>query len=147
MTPSQIEGMIDRIVGIFPSHQVSRNTMKSTWSLDDFLLSVDVEDGRKVISLVEAHGKIPSLPEMKQLFRRMWDVNAIHQKITVRCDVCRNTGWDDGFRETEEIMGQYAVTQERYTETHFGVTYTVVQPCACPHGQERGKGMRKRQTV
>ena len=147
MTPTQIEGMIDRIVGIFPTHNVSRNTMKSTWALDDLLLSVDVDDARKVISLVEAHGKIPSLPEMKQLFRRMWDANAIHQKVEVRCDVCHDTGWDDGFREAQEIMGQYKVTQERYTETHWGMTYTVVHPCACPHGQERAKGMRKPQTV
>lgn len=145
MTPAQIEGMIDRMAGIFPASNFSRNAMKSTWSMDDFLLSVDVEDARKVISLVEAHGKIPSLPEMKNLFRRMWDANAIHQKVVVRCDVCRDTGWDDGYREAEEIMGQVRVTQERYTEVHWGNTYTVVVPCACPHGEERAAGLRKRQ--
>lgn len=142
MTPAQIEGMIDRIAGIFPSSNFSRNAMKSTWSMDDFLLTVDVEDARKVMDLVEIHGKIPSLPEIKQLLRTMWDKGAVYQKIEIKCDVCRNTGWDDGFRETEEIMGQFRVTQERYTEVHWGNTYTVVYPCACPHGQEREKGLR-----
>ena len=129
MTPAQIEGMIDRIVGIFPAHNVSRNTMKSTWGQDLYLLSIDVDDARKVMPLVEQHGKIPSLPEMKRMFSEMFNKNS---KITFTgCDICNGDGWDTGLR-VEEREGVGVVVQDLFTETdEEGVTRTVVKRCAC----------------
>lgn len=122
MTPAQIEGMIDRIVGIFPAHNVSRNTMKSTWSQDTYLLSVDVDDARKVIEKVEEHGRIPSLPEIKSMFGSMFNAN---RKIVFNaCDICNGDGWDTGWRSNDPTGGFF-------TETFLGNTYTVVKRCAC----------------
>lgn len=136
MKPMQIEGMIDRIVGIFPAHNVSRNAMKSTWSQDDYLLDVDVNLARQVIPLVEAHGRIPSLPEIKQMFRQLMQTHRVSEEA-VTCAVCDSTGWDNGRRIERTANGSYEITHEFATETHLGNTYTVVRPCFCPIGAVR----------
>lgn len=146
MTPAQIEGMIDRICGIYPTNNVYRKGMRSTWSLDDFLLSVDVDDARKVLAIVEMHGKIPTLPEMKQMFRQMWGGNTLGERVVVKCEICTETGWDTGMRFTQPVLGTSSLAQGFYTETHLGNEYTVVSPCACPHGQERAKALRQLQS-
>ena len=144
MTPAQIEGFIDRICGIYPTNNVYRKGMRSTWALDDFLLDVDVDDGRKVLALVEQHGKIPSLPEMKQLFRQMWGGKATPTSITARCEVCNESGWDNGWRTTE-VDNFHTIEADFYTEEHMGHTYRVVKPCVCPHGRERAAALRQLQ--
>lgn len=144
MTPAQIEGMIDRICGIYPTSNVYRKGMRSTWSLDEFLLTVDVEDGRKVMDLVELHGKIPSLPEIKQMLRTMWNKDAVHQPIVVKCEICANSGWDTGIRLRYEPTAVYerVMTHDITTTQFLGNTYSVVHPCACPNGQERAQVLR-----
>ncbi len=125
MTPAQIEGMIDRIVGVFPAHNVSRNTMKATWGQDTYLLSIDVDDARKVMPLVEEFGKIPSLPEIKRMFSQLFNAN---RKIEFKaCDICHGDGWDTGLR----VGANGVILQDYYTETENGNTYTVVRRCAC----------------
>lgn len=145
MTPAQIEGMIDRICGIYPTSNIYRKGMRSTWSLDDFMLSVDVEDGRKVLQFVEMHGKIPSLPEMKQMFRAMWNKQPTNERVQIKCEVCAETGWDDGIRMERDSTAVYGwkMVQGLSTEQFQGNTYTVVRPCACPHGQERAAALRQ----
>lgn len=128
MTPSQIEGMIDRIVGIFPAHNVSRNTMKATWGQDTYLLSLDVDDARKVIDLVEQHGRIPSLPEIKAMFGQLFNAN--RKVVFTACDICDGNGWDTGWRITQ-LTDVESLHASFYTETHLGKTYTVVKRCAC----------------
>jgi len=34
VTPMQIEGMVDRICGLFPTTQIGRNTVKNAWSVE-----------------------------------------------------------------------------------------------------------------
>jgi hypothetical protein len=46
-TNAQIEGMVDRICGLFPTTQIGRNTVKNAWVTDEFLLDADVDDARK----------------------------------------------------------------------------------------------------
>lgn len=103
--------------------------MKATWGQDTYLLSVDVDDARRVIDLVERHGRIPSLPEMKQLFSQLFNQN---RKVEfAACDICNGDGWDSGLRLGYDDNGNSVVTQERYTETENGITYNVVRRCAC----------------
>jgi hypothetical protein len=118
--------MIDRICGIYPAHQVSRNTMKATWGQDTYLLSADVEDARRVMPLVEEFGKIPSLPEMKRLFGRLFNENL--KLEASECTDCDSTGWDTGMRTTFK-GGVYEIIHDYYTEASLGRTYTVVRPC------------------
>jgi hypothetical protein len=117
VTPAQIEGMIDRICGIYATQNVSRNSMKGAWSQDEFLLGIPVERGREVLVLVEAHGKIPSLPEIKQMFHRILRSSGGVAGVTKEnCQMCGGSGWhsgvsegnDDGFREWFEQGGYYA---------------------------------------
>ena len=53
MTPAQIEGMIDRICGLFPTTQIGRNTVKNAWTKDDFLLDATVEEARLVTDWIK----------------------------------------------------------------------------------------------
>lgn len=125
MTPMQIEGMVDRICGLFPTTIIGRNTVKNAWTTDEFLLNSSVEDARKATDWIKINSeKFPaSLREMHNIFRK---VNGSHQiKSEMSCDVCNGELWDDGIRFDEngrQLNDQYTV------ELH-GQIYKVVRPC------------------
>jgi len=123
VTPAQIEGMIDRICGMYATHNVGRNSMKGAWTQDDFLLDVPVETGRDVLPLVEAHGKIPSLPEIKNLIRRVMRHDGGVAGVTnPNCTICGGSGWD---------CGVTADNYEGYTRIEKGITYRFSKLCPC----------------
>ena len=124
MTPIQIDSMIDRICGMYPTTPVPRNGMKALWREDALLLSVDVKQGREVMVLVEKHNTIPSLPEIKSMVRTIL-------KETVGsvppCTICNGTGWDDGMRIEDGVLVHdlYTVVDVR------GKVCTTVIRCEC----------------
>lgn len=123
MTPAQIEGMIDRICGMYATHNVGRNSMKGAWTQDDFLLDVPVETGRDVLPLVEAHGKIPSLPEIKNMIRRVMRHDGGVAGVTnPNCTICGGSGWDSGVAHGID---------EGYTFQEKGITYRFSKVCPC----------------
>lgn len=103
--------------------------MKATWGQDTYLLSIDVDDARKVMPLVEEHGKIPSLPEIKRMFSQLFNNN---RKVEFKaCNICNGDGWDTGLR-VEMRNGMSVVVQDFYTEKDaFGNAVTVVKRCSC----------------
>lgn len=125
MTPMQIEGMVDRICGLFPTTIIGRNTVKNAWTTDEFLLNASVEDARKATDWIKINSeKFPaSLREMHNIFRK---VTGSHQiKSEMLCDVCNGELWDDGVRfdkNDRQISDQFTV------ESH-GQIYKVVRPC------------------
>jgi hypothetical protein len=124
VTPIQIDSMIDKICGMYPTTPVPRNGMKALWREDALLLSVDVKQGREVMVLVEKHNTIPSLPEIKTMVRTI-------MKGTVGsvppCTVCNGTGWDDGLRIEDGI-----VVHDLYTVVDVrGKVCTTVIRCEC----------------
>ena len=124
MTPIQIDSMIDKICGMYPTTPVPRNGMKALWREDALLLSVDVKQGREVMVLVEKHNTIPSLPEIKTMVRTI-------MKGTVGsvppCTVCNGTGWDDGLRIEDGV-----VVHDLYTVVDVrGKVCTTVIRCEC----------------
>ena len=131
MTPMQIEGMIDRICGLFPTTQIGRNTVKNTWVVDDFLLAADLEDSRKALDWIKLNSeKFPSsLREMHNIIRKVQNKTEIQSEIS--CDLCNGTLWDDGI--TYSADGRQLT--EQYTVTDLGNTYKVVLPCRNCRGQ------------
>ena len=124
MTPIQIDSMIDKICGMYPTTPVPRNGMKALWREDALLLSIDVKQGREVMVLVEKHNTIPSLPEIKSMVRTI-------MKETVGsvppCTVCNGTGWDDGLRIEDGF-----VVHDLYTVVDVrGKVCTTVIRCEC----------------
>ena len=124
MTPIQIDSMIDKICGMYPTTPVPRNGMKALWREDALLLSIDVKQGREVMVLVEKNNTIPSLPEIKTMVRTI-------MKGTVGsvppCTVCNGTGWDDGLRIEDGI-----VVHDLYTVVDVrGKVCTTVIRCEC----------------
>ncbi len=89
MTPKQIETMVDRICAMFPTVPVPRNGIKELWKEDALLLAADVKDGRAVMDLVERLGTIPSLPQLKGMFRSL----KAEQATQLVCAVCDGTSW------------------------------------------------------
>ena len=127
MTPAQIEGMVDRICGLFPTTQIGRNTVKNAWVIDDFLLDASVEEARKVTDWIKANSdKFPqSLRELHNIFRKVRTLGVKNQPIEVSCDICKGMLWDDGIRYTENGVR----LSEHYEVEVQGHTYKVVRPC------------------
>ena len=126
MTPAQIEGMIDRICGLFPSGQVSLAKAKHAWTADDFLLLQDVNDARKVIPIIlENHDKFPNLKDVQKAFRL---IRQPAKQMIVLCDICDGNGWDTGRR------WDYATKTlicEGFTKIVFDRPYSYVVRCQC----------------
>jgi hypothetical protein len=126
MTPAQIEGMIDRICGLFPSGQVSLAKAKHAWTADDFLLLQDVNDARKVIPIIlENHDKFPNLKDVQKAFRH---IRQPAKQMVVLCDICDGNGWDTGKR------WDYATKTlicEGFTKIVFDRPYSYVVRCQC----------------
>jgi hypothetical protein len=127
MTPMQIEGMVDRICGLFPTTQIGRNTVKNAWVTDEFLLDAHVDDARKVTDWIKTNSdKFPaSLRELHNIFRKVKGLGVKNQPIEVQCDICLGMLWDDGIRYSKDGVR----LSSQYTTEVRGHIYTVVRPC------------------
>ena len=124
MTPIQIDSMIDRICGMYPTTPVPRNGMKALWREDALLLSIDVKQGREVMGLIERHNAIPSLPEIKGMVRTL--LKEVVESLP-NCEICNGTGWDDGLRIADGV-----ILHERFTSIDMrGNVCTTVTKCEC----------------
>jgi hypothetical protein len=121
----QIEGMVDRICGLFPTTQIGRNTVKNAWTVDDFLLDADVDEARKVTDWIKINSdKFPaSLKEMHNIFRKVR--GQTETKSEIKCDLCKGSLWDDGITYSSD--GRQLTEQP--TVVFQGHTYKVVRPC------------------
>ena len=119
MTPMQIEGMIDRICGLFPTTQIGRNTVKNAWVVDEFLLAADLGDSRKALDWIKLNSeKFPSsLREMHNIIRKVQGKSNIQSEIS--CDVCNGLLWDEGITYSSDGR---QLTQQ-YTVSFKGNTY------------------------
>jgi hypothetical protein len=123
MTPLQIEGMIDRICGMYASHNVNKQGMRQAWTQDEFLLSCSLEKAREVIPLVEEHRKIPSLPEIKQMMHRVVQQgNQLSGVADQNCLICCGSGWDAGVTPDNP---------DGYTRKEKGIRYRFAKVCPC----------------
>lgn len=133
MTPAQIEGMVDRICGLFPTTQIGRNTVKNAWVTDQLLLDADVHDARKVTDWIKLNSdKFPhSLRELHRIFHKVTGSHKI--EIDIVCKLCAGLLWDDGISYSDDgrrLTEQYTIV-DRY-ETDRVVReqeYKVVRPC------------------
>ena len=127
MTPAQIEGMVDRICGLFPTTQIGRNTVKNAWVTDQFLLDAEVDEARKVTDWIKINSeKFPaSLREMHNIFRKVRGLGTNNQQIEIKCDICLGTLWDDGIRYSSEGR---RLSEQYELEVH-GHRYKAVRPC------------------
>lgn len=128
MTPMQIEGMVDRICGLFPTTIIGRNTVKNAWVTDDFLLDASVEDARKVTDWIKVNSeKFPSsLRELHNIFRTVRKYGVNNQPIQFICDICNGELWDDGIRFDENDRQ----ISDQFTVEFKGHIYKVVRPCS-----------------
>jgi hypothetical protein len=133
MTPAQIEGMVDRICGLFPTTQIGRNTVKNAWVTDEFLLSADVNDARRVTDWIKLNSeKFPhSLRELHGIFYKVSGSHKIESDIS--CKLCNGLLWDDGISYSDDgrrLTEQYTIVDRYETEKVVREqVYKVVRPC------------------
>ncbi len=121
MTPNQIEMMIDRIVALFPASQVPRNTIKTGWVQDDFLIKASLEEGRKALDVLrETCVKFPSLKEVHRAFLLVRGTRT--EEVLVGCELCDGSGWDTGIT-LDRPLG--------YRQVADGKEYSYVKKCVC----------------
>jgi len=139
VTPAQIEGMVDRICGLFPTTQIGRNTVKNAWVTDQFLLDADVDDARKVTDWIKINSeKFPhSLRELHNIFHKV--SGSLQIKSEIQCKVCKGLLWDDGISYSDDgrrLTEQYTQTYIYKTDTGTKeFTYKVVLPCPACRGE------------
>ena len=121
MTPNQIEAMIDRIVALFPASQVPRNTIKSGWIQDDFLLDASVNDCRKALDILrDTSVKFPSLKEVHSALLRVRGTRT--EEVLIGCELCDGSGWDTGITPDKPLGYRHIVE---------GKEYSYVKRCSC----------------
>jgi hypothetical protein len=127
VTPAQIEGMIDRLCGLFPTTQIGRNTVKNAWITDEFLLDATVDEARLVVEWVkEWCDKFPaSLKEMRKIFILVRNRKPVDVKSGKGCTICDGTLWDNGIRYDSKAKR----ISEQYKTIFMHKVYEVVKPC------------------
>ncbi len=127
MKPERIDLFVDRLCGIFPRDNIARNTVKNTWSRDDYLLSMPEGDIKAALAILENDKGFPALARVKEVFRGMHKQSVRTRAV---CTVCSGNGWDDGIR-WEEQAGSFVMIKPRNTQTILGTEYTYVTRCGC----------------
>jgi hypothetical protein len=133
MTPAQIEGMVDRICGLFPTTQIGRNTVKNAWVTDQFLLDADVDDARRVTDWIKLNSeKFPhSLRELHGIFYKVTGSHKIESDTV--CKLCDGLLWDDGISYSDDgrrLTEQYTIVERYETEKVVREqVYKAVRPC------------------
>ena len=113
MTPIQIESMIDRIIALFPSTPIPKNTIRAGWIQDNFLLNADVAEGREALSvLLQRHDKFPNL---KQVHDAINSLRATSIQELLVCELCNGTGWDTGVTEEQPLGYRHTVDNKEYS--------------------------------
>lgn len=133
MTPAQIEGMIDRICGLFPTTQIGRNTVKNAWVIDDFLLGASLEEARLATDWIKENcEKFPSsLKEVKKIFVLVRNRSNRIVELKEDCSICFGTLWDSG----ERFIGGKQISKP-FTTIFKGHRYSLVKPCANCRGED-----------
>jgi hypothetical protein len=74
---------------MFPTVPVPRNGIKNLWKDDALLKKTELQHGREVMDLVERHGTVPSLPDLKRMLRTL----VVDGKPKTVCVECDGTYW------------------------------------------------------
>ena len=108
MTRDDIELMVTRLRGFWPSQAIALDTTKEAWSRSDVLLRLSVGGGKEILDRVKNEKQFPSLGQVEQIARRL-----LADETTTVCGLCSNTGWyyppemldDNGLRRLDVPVG------------------------------------------
>jgi hypothetical protein len=102
---NEIELLVNRLAGMFPSQQIPKNTIVNTWRNDPGMLTLSASDGRAALTMLESDPSFPSLYRVKQVFRR---VSENRESKTSVCQTCNSDGY---------IMGSKIMFNDREVQT------------------------------
>lgn len=88
MTRDDIELMVSRLRGFWPSQDIALNTTKEAWAKSDTLQRLSVGGGKAILDAVKNERQFPSLGQVEQIARRL-----LRDEITTVCGLCKNDGW------------------------------------------------------
>ena len=134
MNNQNIEAMIHKMRAIFPSQQISFNAVIEHWQDDAFLQAATPDEARKAMPLVEALGKFPSLPQMRDMIRKANEKN-VQQNM---CKDCDGNRWLTGIDlmlvdASADPKLQYKMVAQPYSAKvrSMGHKYSYVTRCKC----------------
>jgi hypothetical protein len=134
MNNQNIEAMIHKMRAIFPSQQISFNAVIEHWQDDEFLQSATPEEARKAMPLVEALGKFPSLPQMRDMIRKANEKDVQEKK----CADCEGNRFITGIDlmlvdATADAKLQYQMVAQPYSARVRSMDheYSYVTRCKC----------------
>jgi hypothetical protein len=134
MNNQNIEAMIHKMRAIFPSQQISFNAVIEHWQDDGFLQAATPDEVRKAMPLVEALGKFPSLPQMRDMIRKANEKNVQENK----CKDCDGNRWLTGIDlmlvdASADPKLQYKMVAQPYSTKVRSMDheYSYVTRCKC----------------
>jgi hypothetical protein len=134
MTEESISKLVNRICAIFPTTPIPKNTIIEGWAADRRLRALDLDPQQKERLLDEIE-KLNGWPNLPQLRAMILGITTKPQAgPPTRCEICDNTGWDNGLR-LSGTMHNPVVQSPAMTTEWEGHTYTQVIPCRCERGR------------
>jgi len=134
MNDKNIEAMVHKIRAIFPSQQISFNIVIEVWQQDQFLQTATPDEVKKAMPLVEALGKFPSLPQMRDMIRKA-NTKEVAEKVCSYCDGNRFiTGIDLMLVDAKaDPKLQYKMVAQPYSTRVRSMSheYSYVTRCKC----------------
>ena len=87
MSPEQIEGMVQRLAGMWPSQIIAMSNVCGAWKQSEVLLRLSVAGGREIVEKVKTEKQFPSLGHVEALARKQLADDK------PPCQLCKNDGW------------------------------------------------------
>jgi hypothetical protein len=88
MTNEEIELMVSRLRGFWPSQNIALNTTKEAWTKSDVLQRLSAGGGKAILDDMKREKQFPSLGQVEAIARRL-----LSEERTEVCGLCKNDGW------------------------------------------------------
>ena len=88
MMKHDIDLMVTRLRGFWPSQAIALDTTKEAWAKSDVLQRLSVGGGKEILNKVKNHDQFPSLGQVEAIARVM-----LRDETPAACNRCNNTGW------------------------------------------------------
>ena len=98
MSPDHIEGMVQRLAGMWPSQFIAMNVVVGAWTRSKVLLRLSVAGGHEIVEKVKADKQFPSLGHVEALARKQ----LADEKPP--CQLCKNDGWVYPEDQRQEVL-------------------------------------------
>lgn len=88
MTRNEIDLMVSRLAGFWPSQDLRLNTTKDAWAKSEVLQRLSAGGGKQILNEIKNERQFPSLGQVEAIARRL-----LRDEFEADCGVCKGDGW------------------------------------------------------